>query len=248
VTARSCAPESGAKAAQRNHPHLPRTKATLTPPASPDKPSSSAAEVAGGAGVASGGPVLPTFLKLAGRKVVLVGGGAVAAAKFPALVAAGAAVTIVAPVVQAALRAGAQAAGAEVLERAFVPGDLAGAWFVVAAAPPAINREVLAAAEPRCLFVNAVDDPPAATAYAGAIVRKGPVTLAVSTGGAAPALAGLLREALDAVLPDEIDRWGEVAQAARAAWKRDALPMSQRRPLLLAALNRLYESGHGGQP
>jgi siroheme synthase-like protein len=194
---------------------------------------------------ASGPPVLPTFLKLSGRKVLLVGGGPVAASKFGALVEAGASVTIVAPALVPQLQAAAHAAGAQVLPRGFDPVDLADAWFVVAAAPPEINRQVLAAAEPRCLFVNAVDDPPAASAYAGAIVRKGPVTLAISTGGAAPALSGLLREALDAVLPDDIDRWGDVAREARATWKRDGLPMNQRRPFLLAALNRLYAGGAG---
>jgi uroporphyrin-III C-methyltransferase/precorrin-2 dehydrogenase/sirohydrochlorin ferrochelatase len=184
------------------------------------------------------GPLFPTFLKLAGRKVVLVGGGNVAAAKLPALLAAGAAVTVVAPAIGPQLRA----AAVTLVERNFQADDLAGAWFVVAAAPPAVNREVLAAAEPRGLFVNAVDDPPAATAYGAGIVRKGPVTLAISTGGAAPALAGLLREGLDALLPDDIARWGEVAASARAAWKRDGLPMSQRRPVLLQALNRLYDT------
>jgi uroporphyrin-III C-methyltransferase / precorrin-2 dehydrogenase / sirohydrochlorin ferrochelatase len=210
----------------------------VTPPArseiSSDVPPASGA----GAGVAP--PVLPTFLKLAGRKVLLVGGGKVAASKLPALVEAGAQVTIVAPTVLPALQIAAVAAGAQLLARGFVAADLEGAWFVVAAAPADVNRQVLAAAEPRCLFVNAVDDPPAATAYAGAIVRKGPVTLAVSTGGAAPALAGLLREALAAVLPDDLERWGQVAQTTRAAWKKDNLPMEQRRPLLLAALNRIY--------
>ncbi|HEY0706195.1 MAG TPA: bifunctional precorrin-2 dehydrogenase/sirohydrochlorin ferrochelatase, partial [Polyangia bacterium] len=186
-------------------------------------------------------PVLPTFLKLAGRKVLLVGGGPVATSKFPALVEAGALVTIVAPELQPALVTAAGAAGTIILQRGFLPDDLAGVWYVVAAAPPEVNRQVLAAAEPRCLFVNAVDDPPAATAYAGAVVRRGPVILAISTAGAAPALAGLLKEALAAVLPEDIDRWGTVAQAARAAWKRDGAPMATRRPLLLEALNRLYQ-------
>jgi siroheme synthase-like protein len=191
---------------------------------------------------------LPTFLKLSGRKVLLVGGGPVAASKFAALVAAGAEITIVAPALVPQLLAAAHAAGARILPRAFDPADLAEVWFVVAAAPPDINRQVLAAAEPRCLFVNAVDDPPAATAYAGAIVRKGSVTLAISTGGAAPALSGLLREALEAVLPDEIDQWGDVAREARATWKREGLPMNQRRPFLLAALNRIYEGIGTGVP
>lgn len=185
--------------------------------------------------------LLPTFLKLAGRKVVLVGGGTVATAKFPALVAAGAAVTIVAPSLTPDLADAAKAAGATVSQRDFHADDLAGAWFVVAAAPPEVNRAVLAAAEPRCLFVNAVDDSPAASSYAGGVIRRGPVTVAISTGGAAPALAGLLREALDAVLPEDLERWTEVARAARAAWKRDGLPMLERRPVLLEALNRLYD-------
>jgi siroheme synthase-like protein len=191
---------------------------------------------------AAWGPLFPTFLKLSGRKVVLVGGGNVATAKLPALLAAGALVTVVAPAIQPALEAAADSS-VTLVRRGFQAADLAGAWFVVAAAPPAVNREVLAAAEPRGLFVNAVDDPPSASAFGAGIVRKGPVTLAISTGGAAPALAGLLREALEAVLPDELDRWGEVAGAARAAWKRDGLPMNARRPILLQALNRLYDGG-----
>jgi siroheme synthase-like protein len=111
---------------------------------------------------------------------------------------------------------------------------------VVAAAPPAVNRAVLAAAEPRCLFVNSADDPEAATAYAAAVVRKGPVTVALSTGGTAPALAGLLRQSLEALLPEDLSRWGQVADEARQRWKAEARPMADRRPLLLAALNDLY--------
>ena len=64
--------------------------------------------------------------------------------------------------------------------------------------------------------------------------------VAISTGGLAPGLAGLLREALDAVLPDDLERWIDVARAARAGWKRAGTPMAERRPLLLRALERLY--------
>ena len=66
-----------------------------------------------------------------------------------------------------------------------------------AAAPSDVNGQVLTAAEARRVFVNAVDDPPNATAYAGGVVRRSGVTVAISTDGRAPALAGLLREALD---------------------------------------------------
>jgi|GEM_PF-1484959 len=112
--------------------------------------------------------------------------------------------------------------------------------WVVAAATPEVNRDVAAAAAARGLFVNAVDDKASATAYLGGVVRRGEVTVAISTGGIAPALAGLLREALDALLPDDLERWIEVARDARASWKRTAVPMTERRPLLLRALDRIY--------
>ena len=88
--------------------------------------------------------------------------------------------------------------------------------------------------------MNAVDDPAHATAYLGGVVRRSDLTVAISTGGRAPALAGLLREALEAWLPEEIDRWLASADEARREWKRDAVPMHERRPRLLEALNRLY--------
>jgi uroporphyrin-III C-methyltransferase/precorrin-2 dehydrogenase/sirohydrochlorin ferrochelatase len=181
-------------------------------------------------------PLLPLFLRVVGRKVVLVGGGPVAAGKYAALRASGARVTVVAPDVDPGL-----SDAAEVHRRAFQPADLDGAWLVVAAATPAVNREVLAAAEERRIFVNAVDDPASATAYAGGVVRRGPVTLAISTGGEAPALAGLLREGLEALIPAEMDAWLATAREARSRWKAAGVKMSERRPLLLEALNQLYE-------
>ena len=83
-------------------------------------------------------------------------------------------------------------------------------WFVVAAAPPEVNRQVAAAAHARGLFVNAVDDMADASAYPGAVVRRAGVTMAISTDGEAPALAGLMREALEALLPEDLDRWMDV--------------------------------------
>jgi siroheme synthase (precorrin-2 oxidase/ferrochelatase) len=68
------------------------------------------------------------------------------------------------------------------------------------------------------------------------------VTLAISTDGQAPALAGLLREAFDAMLPEELDEWMAVARDIRPEWRRDQVPMEARRPLLLQALNQLYEA------
>ena len=104
-----------------------------------------------------------------------------------------------------------------------------------------MNRQVLAAGEARHVFVNAVDDPDHASAYAGGVVRRSGVTIAISTGGRAPAIAGLLREALEAWLPGNLDDWLNAADEARREWKRDGVPMDERRPQLLQVLNRLYE-------
>jgi uroporphyrin-III C-methyltransferase / precorrin-2 dehydrogenase / sirohydrochlorin ferrochelatase len=179
----------------------------------------------------------PVFLKLDGRAVVVVGGGTVAAGKLDGLVAVGASVTVIAPAIAPAIR---ERRDVRIIERAFDAGDLDGAAWVVAAATPEVNRDVAVAAAARNLFVNAVDDKGAATAYLGGVVRRGEVEIAISTGGTAPALAGLLREALEAMLPHDLERWTAVAIAARSEWKASALPIAERRPLLLRALDELY--------
>jgi siroheme synthase-like protein len=175
-------------------------------------------------------------LKLDGRRVLVVGAGPVAASKLAALQAAGADLVVVAPDVCDAVAA----AGVRVERREFRPSDLDGAWFVVAAAPPEVNRRVAEEAERRQLFVNAVDDPSNASVYLGGVVRRGGVTLGISTDGAAPALAGLLREALDALLPADLETWSERARELRRSWRERAIPMEARRPELLEALNALY--------
>jgi siroheme synthase-like protein len=81
-----------------------------------------------------------------------------------------------------------------------------------------------------------------ATAYLGGVVRRDDVAIAISTGGRAPALAGLLREAIDALLPVDLDSWMATADAERRQWKQDGVPMEQRRPRLLETLVKLYES------
>lgn len=181
----------------------------------------------------------PVFLKLEGLRVIVVGAGAVAASKLDGLLAAGARVTVVAPAISDAVRARTSELAA-IVEQPFRASHLDGARWVVAAATPDVNRDVAAAAAERGLFVNAVDDKAAATAYLGGVVRRGSVEVAISTGGTAPALAGLLREALDAILPEELERWIEVANHARRDWKRDGVPMAARRPLLLRALEEIY--------
>lgn len=181
-------------------------------------------------------PLLPLFVKLAGRSAVVVGGGAMATQRVRQLVEAGARVKVVAPVIRDEAAALATAAH----RRPFREDDLDGAWFVVAAATPEVNRAVASAAEARRIFVNAVDDPAHATAFTGGVVRRGTAIVAISTGGRAPALAGLLREAIDAFLPARLQDWVTAAEVERPRWKRDAVPLPERRPLLLRKLNQLY--------
>src|SRR5262245_2943142 len=180
--------------------------------------------------------MLPLFLDLAGRRVVLVGGGTVAAAKLGQLLEARADVRVIAPEIRAEI----ERAGVPFERRRFEPGDLNEAWLAIAAATADVNRQVAEAAEVRRIFVNAVDDPAHASAFLSGVIRRGDVTLAISTRGRAPALTALLREALDELLPEDLDAWLVEARRQRATWKKNGIPMNQRRSLLLDALNRLY--------
>jgi uroporphyrin-III C-methyltransferase/precorrin-2 dehydrogenase/sirohydrochlorin ferrochelatase len=182
--------------------------------------------------------LFPTFLKLGGRTVLLVGGGPVAAGKLRALLDAGAVVRVVAPDVRQEILD----APVVISRRPFAPSDLDGVSFVVAAAPPDVNRAVATAAHERGLFVNAVDDIESASAYAGAVFRRAGVTVAISTDGEAPALAGLIREALEALLPEDLEQWMQVARQSRRHWLAEGVPMAERRPMLLEALNELYRA------
>lgn len=204
----------------------------------PDEPAPDGARVAGAPGARQAEALFPVFLRLTGRKVVLVGGGKVAAAKLEALLDARAVVTVVAPEIADAV------ARPEVTlrRRPFAPSDLDGAWLAIAAATPEANARVREAADERRVFVNAADDPQSASAYTAGILRRGGVTVAVSTEGRAPALAGLLREGLDTLLPEEIEAWVREAHALRERQRLRGVPIGRRRPLLLDALNRLYAS------
>jgi len=185
--------------------------------------------------------LLPLFVKLAGRAVVIVGGGTVAAGKLQPLLAAGARVLVVAPEVCAAIEEAATHGRICLRRRPFVPADVDAAWLVIAAAAPEVNRAVAAAAEQRRVFVNAVDDPANASAYLSGVVRRAGVTIAISTNGAAPALTALLREGIDGLLPANLEVWMDAAAVERERWRRDGVPMHARKPHLLRVLNSIYD-------
>ncbi|SBT64816.1 uroporphyrinogen-III C-methyltransferase [Micromonospora sediminicola] len=126
----------------------------------------------------------PLGLRLAGRRVVVVGGGAVATRRVPALLDAGADVLLVSPELTPALRAHADAGRLRWEPRRFAPGDLDGAWLVQVAVDDRVAAAaVSAAAAERRIFCVRADDRAAASAWTPAVTRHGPVTVAVLGGG-----------------------------------------------------------------
>ncbi|MEV1110886.1 uroporphyrinogen-III C-methyltransferase [Micromonospora sp. NPDC049751] len=138
----------------------------------------------------------PLGLRLDGRQVVVVGGGAVATRRVPALLDAGADVLLVAPELTPALQARVDAGRLRWVPRRFVPEDLDGAWLVqVAIDDPAAAAAVSAVADERRIFCVRADDRAAATAWTPAVTRQGPVTVAV-LGGGDPRRAMTVRDAI----------------------------------------------------
>jgi uroporphyrin-III C-methyltransferase/precorrin-2 dehydrogenase/sirohydrochlorin ferrochelatase len=183
-------------------------------------------------------PLFPVFLDLAGRRVLLVGGGVVARRKAEALLDSGAEVVVGAPALVPEL-ARAVAEG-RLAHRAgpFSPDWLDGAWLVIAATDDAaVNARVAREAEARRIWANVVDDAPRCTFQVPARVERGPLQVAISSRGEAPMLARWLREQLEAEL--------DPALGALAAWlggKREALrqrfPDATRRRQVIEALIR----------
>jgi siroheme synthase-like protein len=155
----------------------------------------------------------PIVVRLAGRRVVVVGGGEVALRKVTGLVQAGADVTVVAPDVVPAIAA---VEGVTIARRPYDSSDVDDAWLVVAATDdPAVQQQIFDDGERRGVFVNAVDDPERCSYILPAVARRGPVIVAVSTQGRSPALAAQLRDRLAAELPDDLEAIVDAAAERR---------------------------------
>jgi siroheme synthase-like protein len=158
----------------------------------------------------------PVNLDVAGRRCVVVGGGRVAGRKVEGLVACGAVVKVVAPSISDEVKAAATSWD----ERAYATGDLDGARLVITATDdPAVNQRVFDDAEAAGVWVNSADDPERCSFTLPAVARQGPITVAVGTGGASPALASWLRDRLAADLGPEYATLAGLLAEARAIVK-----------------------------
>lgn len=177
-----------------------------------------------------GAALFPLFLDLRGRRVLVVGGGEVAARKVAALLDSGAAVAVVAPALAPALAALAKANRLAHIAAAFAPEQLDGSWLAIAATDDdAVNRAVAAAAHARRMFINVVDDAELASAQLPARVQRGPLQVAISSGGASPMLARHLREQLEIRLDGALGQLAGLLGELRGRIRMQLADLGQRR-------------------
>jgi len=164
------------------------------------------------------GPQYPANLVLQGRRVLVVGAGAIAARKVEGLLACGADVVVVAPVVGEAIAALAAAGAVHLCQRAYRADDLDAVWLAVTATDDrAVNRAVFADGEARRIWVNAADDPVSCSFTLPSVVRQGPIMVTVATGGHSPALATWLGRHVAGELGPEYAQLALLLAEARAA-------------------------------
>ena len=192
------------------------------------------------------GAYYPLMLDLRGRLCAVIGGGAVAEGKVARLLEAKADVTVVSPAVTPPLAAWARAGRIGHVARCYAPGDLDGqALAFVAVGDGTVAAAVAAEGRRRGVWVNAADDPARCDFILPSVLRRGRLTVAVSTGGASPALARAIREDLEARFPDDyaplLELVAEVRREMRAASAR--VPLTAWRRALDPELRRLVADG-----
>ncbi|WDL82459.1 uroporphyrinogen-III C-methyltransferase [Aeromonas bestiarum] len=173
---------------------------------------------------------LPIFCRLDNKPVLLVGGGEVAERKVRLLLDAGAHLTVVSPELAPELAALADAGTIDWLAGEFEPAQLAGKWLVVAATDRRdVNALVYQSANQAGIFANVVDDPKRSSFIMPSIIDRSPLMVAISSGGKAPVLARLLREKLEALLPQHLGAVAAFAGGLRDRVKARFATMGERR-------------------
>ncbi len=173
---------------------------------------------------------LPIFCRLDNKPVLLVGGGEVAQRKARLLLDAGAHLTVVAPDLDPELTELAANGSIEWLAGEFASEQLAGKWLVVAATDRReVNALVYQSANMARIFANVVDDPKRSSFIMPSIIDRSPLMVAISSGGKAPVLARLLREKLEALLPQHLGAVAAFAGSLRERVKARFATMGERR-------------------
>jgi siroheme synthase-like protein len=182
--------------------------------------------------------MFPIFLKLQGRRCLVVGGGTIAAPKIASLLRAGGVVTVVSPHALPEIQAQAGEGELTWVSREFVDNDLDGMFLVVAATDQQlINHSVAEAARINGVLCNSVDDPPDCDFFYPSAVRRGDLQIAISTAGKSPALSQRLREEIDAMLPEDTGAWLDQLGETRLQMLQ-AFPASEERKHALHLLAR----------
>jgi len=177
--------------------------------------------------------LFPIFLKLVGRRCVVVGAGPVGESKIESLLLAGAEVRVVAPRATRVVGAWARTGKIRWEARGFRRSDLNGVFLVVAATSSAeLHEEIFQEARRRGVLCNIVDDPARCDFYYPAVVRRGHLQVAISTGGRSPALAQQLKKELEKHFGPEYEAWVEQLGKARQRLFARAIDPECRRRLL----------------
>src|SRR5579863_1670236 len=180
-----------------------------------------------------GKDMFPMFLKLEGRRCLVVGAGAVAEGKIRGLLDAGASVQVVAPQAALQIQKWAWEGAIRWSQHEFEPRDLDGAFLVITAtSSPEINARVFTEARHRKILCNSVDDPEHCDFYYPAVVKRGDLQIAISTNGRSPALAQRLRQELEEQFGPEYEAWVKELGEARDQLTAKKVPLAPRRKLL----------------
>jgi len=188
----------------------------------------------------------PLFLELAGRACVVIGGGAVAERKVEGLLHVGASVTVVSPALTARLEEWVKEGRIRDVGREYVVGDLAGSQLAfVATDDGEVNAAVAREGRERGVWVNAADDPARCDFILPAVVRRGALVVAVSTGGASPALTRAIRDELEAYFTGDYAALADIVAEVRRELKEGERPPDAEgwRRALDADLRRLVAEG-----